>query len=68
MYKLIITTGQGPSKRTITQQFFMTQQGLHNAEEIFDQAQHRPEVMELRLFRQDLHGMNELKRWRRVEE
>lgn len=65
MYKLYITTGKGINKRVLTQDFWMTQQGLHNAEEIFEEARHRPEVVELRLFRQDLKGMFELKRWKR---
>lgn len=67
MYRLFITTKGKYGKRVITQNFPMTQQGLFNAEELFEQAKVRPEISELRLFRNDSQGMCEIKRWRREE-
>lgn len=63
MYKLVITTGKGPSRKVESKVYWMTQTGLHQAEEQFERLTHRANVMELRLWRQDLQGTHELKRW-----
>lgn len=65
MYKLVITSGKGPSRKVETKQFWMTQVGLHQAEEEFAKAQHRPDVMKLVLWRVDIKGVHDLKRWER---
>ena len=67
MYKLVITSGKGPSRKVETKQFWMTQVGLHQAEEEFAKAQHRPDVMKLMLWRQDINGTFELERWTRYD-
>ena len=68
MYKLVITTGTGPSKKVVTKQFWMTQMGFHEADDMFQELQHKQDVMKLELWRQDLHGIYVLKRWRRENE
>ena len=65
MYKLVITSGQGPSRKVEYKSYWMTQVGLHQAEEEFEQAQHRQVVMALRLWREDVGRVWELKRWER---
>ncbi len=65
MYKLDVTQGQGPSRKVNTKEYFMTQVGMHQAEEEFEMLTHQPDVMDLRLWRQDIHGTFELKRWER---
>ena len=65
MYKLVITSGQGPSRKVESKGFWMTTAGLHSAEEEFEQAKIRQDVMKLQLWRQDIHGTFELKRWER---
>ena len=68
MYKLVITSGSGPSRKVESKGFWMTQAGLHQAEEMFEKLQHRQDVMKLMLWRQDIHGTFELKRWERKGE
>ena len=65
MYKLVITSGSGPSRKVESKGYWMTAAGLCNAEEEFEAAKIRQDVMELRLWRQDIHGTYELKRWER---
>ncbi len=65
MYKLMITSGSGPSRKTKCKEYFMTQIGMHQAEEEFERLTHQPDVMDLRLWRQDIRGTFELKRWER---
>jgi len=65
MYKLVITTGAGPSRKVESKGFWMTQQGLHSAEEEFETAKIRQDVSAIVLWRQDIHGTYELKRWDR---
>ena len=64
MYKLTIISGV--NRKVETKGFWMTQVGLHQAEEQFEECKHRNDVMELHLFRQDIHGTHELRRWERV--
>lgn len=63
MYKLVITSGSGPSRKVETKEYWMTQAGLHQAEAEFEKLQRRQDVMKLLLWRQDIHGTYELKRW-----
>ena len=65
MYKLVITSGQGPSRKVERKGYWMTQAGLHSAEEEFEEAKIRQDVMTVQLWRQDIHGTFELKRWER---
>jgi len=65
MYKLVITMGAGPSRKVESKGFWMTTAGLSSAEEEFEQAKIRQDVMKLQLWRQDIHGTKELKRWER---
>lgn len=67
-YRLFITKGQGAEKRVLSENLPLTQKGLCNAEEIFEQARNRADVYEVRLYRQDAGGMKELKRWVRRKE
>ena len=63
MYKLVITSGQGTSKKITTKEYWMTQVGLCQAEEEFEKLQHRQDVMTLMLWRVDVKGIFELKKW-----
>ena len=63
MYKLTIISGH--DRKTETKGYWMTQVGLHDAEAEFESLTHRNDVMELHLFRQDIHGTYEIKRWTR---
>ena len=65
MYKLTIISGY--DRKTETRGYWMTQVGLHDAEEQFEELTHRNDVMELHLFRQDIHGTYEIRRWKRNE-
>ena len=67
MYKLVITSGSGPSRKVESKGYWMTVAGLHSAEEEFEAAKIRQDVMELHLWRQDIHGTYELKRWEKHE-
>ena len=37
--------------------------GLHEAYDDYEDALHRQDVMELHLWRQDIHGTYELRKW-----
>ena len=63
MYKLVITYRKGPNKKVEFREYFMTQVGLHQAEEQFEDLQHRQVVVKLVLWRVDIKGIHELKRW-----
>ena len=65
MYKLVITYRKGPSKKVECREYWMTQVGLHQAEEQFEELQHRQDVMRLVLWRVDVKGIHDLKRWER---
>ena len=68
MYKLVITSGSGPSRKVESKLYWMTQVGLHKAEDDFEQLTHKHGVTKLLLWRQDVHGTHELKRWERDEQ
>ncbi len=63
MYKLVITSGKGPSRKVESKSYWMTQMGLHEAYDDYEEALHRQDVMELHLWRQDIHGTYELRKW-----
>ena len=65
MYKLVITSGSGPSRKVESKEYWMTQAGLHQAEAEFEKLRHRQDVMKLMLWRQDINGTFELERWAR---
>ena len=65
MYKLVITSGSWPNRKVESKSYWMTQVGLHEAEEKFELYKTCHDVVELRLWRQDIHGTFELKRWKR---
>jgi hypothetical protein len=65
MYKLVITSRKGPGKKVEFREYWMTQLGLHQAEEEFVELQHRQEVVRLVLWRQDLTGTYVLRWWKR---
>jgi len=67
MYKLVITSGSGPSRKVESKGYWMTTAGLQKAEEEFDEAKLRQDVMKLQLWRQDIGGTYVLKRWERNE-
>ena len=63
MYKLVITSGSGPSRKVESKEYWMTQTGLHQAEAEFEKLQHRPDVMKLMLWRVDVRGVHDLRKW-----
>jgi hypothetical protein len=65
MYKLVITFGSGPSRKIESKSYWMTVAGLHSAEIDFEALKEKQIVMKLQLWRQDIHGTFELKRWER---
>jgi hypothetical protein len=64
-YKLVITSGSGPSRKVESKEYWMTQVGLHQAEAEFEKLQRRQEIMKLVLWRVDINGVHDLKRWER---
>ena len=65
MYKLVITSGSGPSRKVESKEYWMTQVGLHQAEAEFEKLQHREGIMKLVLWRVDVKGVHDLKKWER---
>ena len=63
MYKLVITSGKGPSRKVKTKEYWMTQVGLHQAEAEFEKLQRRQEIMKLVLWRVDVKGVHDLRKW-----
>ena len=63
MYKLVITSGKGPSRKVKTKEYWMTQVGLHQAEAEFEKLQQRQDVMKLLLWRVDIKGVHDIKKW-----
>ena len=68
MYKLVISKRQGTVHKDESKEYYMTQVGMCQAEADFEELTHRPEVMQLRLFRIDIHGVRKLKMWKRETE
>ena len=65
MYKLVITSVVNGKKKVDSKGFWMTTAGLECAEEEFEEAKIRQDVVTIMLWRQDSHGTFELKRWDR---
>ena len=63
MYKLVITSGSGPSRKVESKEYWMTQVGLHQAEAEFEKLQRRQEIMKLVLWRVDVKGVHDLRKW-----
>ena len=63
MYKLVITSRKGPGKKVEFREYWMTHVGLHQAEAEFEKLQRRQDVMKLMLWRVDVKGVHDLRKW-----
>ena len=63
MYKLVVTSGSGRDRKVSSKEYWMTQDGLHQAESEFEKLQQRPDVTKLMLWRVDVKGVHDIKRW-----
>lgn len=63
MYKLVITSGSGKGRKVESKEFWMTQAGLHQAEAEFEKLQNRSDVSKLMLWRVDVKGVHDLRKW-----